>query len=103
MTGVLINKTVMTEQTMTVELTETQYKHIQEVLAMDKPSKTRLTSTEKSVICNLLRSMISELGSVPHPNNEFRETTGWEESQYLDAQETIKEYKSIVKKLTTHK
>ena len=40
----------MAEQTRTIELTETQYKHIQEVLAMDKPSKTRLTQQEKDMI-----------------------------------------------------
>lgn len=39
-----------TEQKITLEVTETQYKHIQEVLAMNKPSKTRLTQQEKDMI-----------------------------------------------------
>lgn len=39
---------------MTIELTETQYKHIQEVLAMNKPSKTRLTRDEKDYILSLI-------------------------------------------------
>ena len=37
-------------KTMTVELTEEQYGHIQQILKMNKPSRTRLTSTEKGHI-----------------------------------------------------
>lgn len=37
-------------KTMTVELTEEQYVHIQQILKMNKPSRTRLTSTEKGQI-----------------------------------------------------
>ena len=37
-------------KTMTVELTEEQYVHIQQILKMNKPSRTRLTSTEKGHI-----------------------------------------------------
>jgi hypothetical protein len=42
------------EQTMTIEITQSQYKHIKEVLAMDKPSRTRLTQEEKGYILLLL-------------------------------------------------
>ena len=52
------------EQTMTVELTEEQYVHIQQILKMNKPSRTRLTSTEKKQIkymCNWWLSSFSEL------------------------------------------
>lgn len=38
------------EKTMTVEITESQYNHIQEVLKMNKPSRTRLTQSEKNMI-----------------------------------------------------
>jgi 16S rRNA U1498 N3-methylase RsmE len=38
------------EQTRTIEITETQYNHLKEVMEMDKPSKTRLTQQEKSMI-----------------------------------------------------
>ena len=45
----------MAEQTRTLELTQTQYKHIQSILNQDKPSKTRLSQEEKGMIrymCN---------------------------------------------------
>lgn len=44
----------MTEQTISVELTESQYKHIQSILNQDKPSKTRLSREEKGFILQLL-------------------------------------------------
>jgi hypothetical protein len=42
------------EQTRTIEITQSQYKHLKEVLAMDKPSRTRLTKEEKGYILLLL-------------------------------------------------
>ena len=87
-----------TKQTMTVELTEEQYVHIQQILKMDKPSRTRLTSTEKFLISNLLDSMIGELSSV-HLKNEYGEPTNWEKQEYEEAQERIKQYQTIIKKL----
>jgi hypothetical protein len=45
----------MTEQKISVELTESQYKHIQSILQQDKPSKTRLTREEKDFILGLIR------------------------------------------------
>lgn len=66
-----------TQQKMTIELSYEQYKHIQEVLKMNKPSRTRLTQDEKSMIsmichtfledhpytddCDLVRSIIKKL------------------------------------------
>jgi hypothetical protein len=45
----------ITKETMTIELTYEQYKHIQSILNQDKPSRTRLTRDEKDMInlmCN---------------------------------------------------
>lgn len=88
-----------TEQKITVELTETQYTHIQEILRMNRPSRTRLTSTEKCIINELLESMIGELSSVSL-RNEYGEPTQWEQLEFDDAQKRIKEYKTIIKKLS---
>jgi len=44
----------MTEQTISVELTESQYLHIQSILKQDKPSRTRLSREEKGFILQLL-------------------------------------------------
>ena len=85
-------------KTMTVELTEEQYVHIQQILKMNKPSRTRLTSTEKFLISNLLESMIGELSSV-HLKNEYDEPTSWEIQEYEEAQERIKQYNTIINKL----
>jgi hypothetical protein len=40
----------MAEQTITIEVTKSQYEHYQSVMTMDKPSRTRLTRDEKSMI-----------------------------------------------------
>ena len=45
----------MAEKTMTVELTESQYLHIQSILKMNKPSRTRLTQNEKNMIYMMAR------------------------------------------------
>ena len=42
------------EKTMLVELTESQYLHIQSILKQDKPSRTRLSREEKNYILQLL-------------------------------------------------
>jgi hypothetical protein len=52
----------MVEQTISIELTETEYKHIKEVLAMDKPSRTRLTQYEKDY---LLRLVYLDMEAIP--------------------------------------
>ena len=88
-----------TEKTMTIELTETQYTHIQEILRMNRPSRTRLTSTEKGIISDLLEGIIGELSCI-HLKNEYGEPTHWEQVEFDDAQKRIKEYKTILKKLS---
>jgi 16S rRNA U1498 N3-methylase RsmE len=50
------------EQTRTIEITQSQYQHLKEVMAMDKPSRTRLTQQEKSMIrhmCSNFSQMFS--------------------------------------------
>lgn len=89
----------MAEQTISVELTETQYKHIKEVLAMDKPSRTRLTQTEKNYICNLLLSIVSEKQCIDI-DFEFREPNQCEIDDYKSAQDDIKVYNTIINKLS---
>jgi hypothetical protein len=49
-----------TEQKMTMELSYEQYKHIQEVLKQDKPSRTKLSRDEKDFITYCLNSFLSE-------------------------------------------
>lgn len=53
-------KKVMTEQTISVELTESQYLHIQAILKQDKPSKTRLTREEKGFIRYCMNHFLEE-------------------------------------------
>lgn len=43
------------EQTISVELTESQYLHIQSILKQDKPSKTRLSREEKEMILHMCK------------------------------------------------
>jgi hypothetical protein len=50
----------MTEQTMSVELTESQYLHIQSILKQDKPSKTRLSQDEKQFIIYTLKHFLED-------------------------------------------
>ena len=82
----------------TLELTDNEIKHVQLLLQQEKPSRTRLTREEKNILKNLLNSIISELSCVS-VTYEHREPTGWEEAAYIDAQEHIKHYDSIIKKL----
>lgn len=49
-----------TEQTRTIEITQSQYKHLKEVMAMSKPSRTRLTIQEKSMIRYLCNHYLEE-------------------------------------------
>ena len=44
----------MTEEKINVELTKSQYLHIQSILKQDKPSRTRLSRDEKDYILTLL-------------------------------------------------
>lgn len=52
------------EKTMKLELTESQYNHIQEILKMDKPSKTRLTRDEKDFILGMIQGDVDALSEV---------------------------------------
>ena len=44
----------MVEEKMSVELTKSQYLHLQSILKQDKPSRTRLSRGEKNYILTLL-------------------------------------------------
>lgn len=45
----------MTEQTISVELTQEQFNHVRTILAQAKPSRTRLTQDEKNFILALIQ------------------------------------------------
>jgi len=45
----------MSEQTISVELTQEQFNHVRTILAQAKPSRTRLTQDEKNFILALIQ------------------------------------------------
>jgi hypothetical protein len=73
----------MAEQTISIELTQTQYKHIKEVLATDKPSRTRLTQDDKKTLIYLCKKLIRDI--------EFKEDT---------TEKDLDKINSIIKKLS---
>jgi hypothetical protein len=77
----------MTEQTISVELTESQYKHIQSILKQDKPSRTRLSQEEKNYILTLLSHECDAMAGYDDDNKD---------EHYYDRQRNID---SIRKKL----
>lgn len=77
-----VKKKNMAEQKITIEVTESQYKHYQAVMAMDKPSRTRLTQNEKKTLIYLCKGLIKDI--------EFKEYTT---KKHLD------DINNIIKKL----
>lgn len=75
----------ITEQKITVELTEEQYVHIQQLLKMDKPSKTKLTREEKGYI---ITALVHEQQAIDYDNQD--DLTKWR----------LKIIDSIVRKLS---
>ncbi len=88
----------MTEQTISVELTQEQFNHVRTILAQAKPSRTRLSQEEKHTICTILKNIINELSCISI-DYEFREPTQNEIEDYQLAQNDIKTYNTIIKKL----
>ena len=78
----LIKKIVMVEEkTMSVELTKSQYLHIQSILKQDKPSKTRLSRDEKNYILTLLDHEVDAMSGY---SDKDKDENYYDRQRYVD-------------------
>ena len=74
-------QTVMTEEKMSVELTKSQYLHIQSILKQDKPSRTRLSRDEKDYILTLLSHEVDAMSG--YSDND-KDDNYYDRQRYVD-------------------
>jgi hypothetical protein len=71
----------MTEQTISVELTKSQYLHLQSILKQDKPSRTRLSRGEKNYILTLLSHEVDAMAGY---SDKDKDEHYYDRQRYVD-------------------